>query len=456
MAVQPAPTQSARSSDRALWVVIGLGLAITVAMLALATRFRPISDDYIHIGRVLDLGVVGSTADWFVTLLPGVPGVLTISLFAWFAGLAPWSLAYVPYTLFLCSILYLLGAVFLRPLVTREKRRLAWLLAVVFPPLWFLSIGNLFPQHDVINAFGMLSWISNGYRVHLPLLILIFFFAMNRWAGQSRTGFWLGLVGSAFLSLNFLNALPDMAAYFLLAAGTALWLWWRARRADMRPRSPLIAVNLGIAIGMVAGLVILAMSPGTSARAERHPLQFALSTAPETAVYQFTVFLREMMNVSNGLVLLAAVALGSVLALRVDATTHTSGLSVVRLRAIQALVLTGLLVFTGVLGETLTYGAVFHRWALLQVEFAAVMLIGLYLGYRFGTRWSSGWVSNASVAVICLALAASLIPLTNVTRLATDRLERWTSGESASVSFLEDREQPGLRDWWLLIDASRR
>ena len=108
------------------------------------------------------------------------------------------------------------------------------------------------------------------------------------------------------------------------------------------------------------------------------------------------------------------------------------------------------------LGETLTYGAVFHRWALLQVEFAAVMLIGLYLGYRFGTRWSSGWVSNASVAVICLALAASLIPLTNVTRLATDRLERWTSGESASVSFLEDREQPGLREWWLLIDASRR
>lgn len=437
-------------------LVFAVALTLTLGMLVVATQFRPISDDYIHIGRVIELGVVGSTADWFITLLPGIPGVFLMSSFAWWASEAPWGAAYVPYVALVCSVLYLLGVVVLWPLVQAGRRWVAWMLAAAFPPLWLLSIGNLFPQHDVINAYGMLGWFSAGYRVHLPVLIVTFFFLINCWKGGVRSGLLVGFLGGFLLAMSFLNVLPDMIAYLLIAAGTAGYLAWQACSERASQWSPGVLINLTFAFGIAGGLAALFVSPGTAARTERHPLQFTWESAPSTALYQLTVFLREMMNISNGLVLIAAVSLGLYLAVRQSPAQRLLVQRTMGLRAVQAVALTVLLIGSGVVGETLTYGAVFHRWAVLQVEFIAIMLVGLLIGQRLARRFTPESTRIAAPLVTIAILTVALVPLLNVAQLAIDRRETWETGEAAPVSFLEDREQAGLREWWAVIDTYRR
>ena len=438
-----------------LWPIVLMSGALTVGMIAIATQFRPIADDYIHIGRVMQLGVLPSTTDWFMTFLPGFFGVLLISLFTSLYGSVPDSLAYVPYAFFLVAVLYTVGLTVLFPFTRSLRATTPWLLALATPPLWLLSMGNLFPEYDIINTFGMMSWISNGYRAHLPLLILIFFFWMNCWRGSRLVGFTVGLFGMVFLTLNFLNALPDIAAYFALAIGTASYYAWQRTRRPGSTNTPVIAVNLGIAVGALAGLAILLLSPGTTSRTDEIPVQFSLESAIETIPYQLVVFLREMMNISHALVFVAAISIGITAARISGAPIERNGLSRLKTMALQATALTFLVLGTGVIGETLTYAAIFHRWVVLQIEFVAILLVGLWIGALVGLRNPRSTTQRWAYVVTVGVLLAALVPLVNVANFAAERKRTWESGQPAPVSYMVDREQLMLLDWWKAIEERR-
>ena len=429
-------------------LVSGAAIAVTLAMVALGTQFRPIADDYFHIGRVMEMGVVGSTADWYVTLLPGFFGVLLMSIFALPFGAVPDYLAYVPYTAFVVATLYLVGFTLLRPFYTRGNRGVVLLLSAVVPPLWLLSMGNLFPQYDVINAFGMLSWISNGYRFHLPLMILIFFFWMNWWSGRRGWGVIVGGLGMLFLTLNFLNPLPDIAAYFALCTGTGAYWAWRARGSATREQDTRIAINASMAAGVLGGLLFLLFSPGTSSRMDAKPLQFTLEAALQSVPYQFMIFLREMANISHLLVLAGAVGLSLLVSSRLGDNRRDRCLPMVRFMTITAIALSSLLLVTGMIGETLTYNAIFHRWVVLQVEFVAIVLVGLWIGLKI-TASKRRQPSIVLAGLVTLAaVVAACIPLLNVLELSVERRQLWDSGQPAPVSYMVDREQEIFRDWW--------
>lgn len=438
-----------------IWPITVMSGALTAGMIAIATQFRPIADDYIHIGRVMQMGILPSTADWFMTFLPGFFGVLLISLFTGVYGSVPDSLAYVPYTLFLVAVLYVVGLTVLRPFARSLRATTPWLFALTAPPLWLLSMGNLFPEYDIINAFGMMNWISNGYRAHLPLLILVFFFWMNWWRGSTLVGFLLGLLGLMFLTLNFLNALPDIAAYFALALGTAGYYAWQRKRRPAATSTPIIAVNLGMASGALAGLVILLLSPGTTSRTDEIPVQFSLSSAIQVIPYQVVVFLREMMNVSHAVVFLAAISIGVIAAQLSGAQVMQIGQSRLKVMSVQAIALTVLILGTGVIGETLTYAAIFHRWVVLQIEFVAILLVGLWIGARVARRNPGRGTQRWAYVVIVGALVTALVPLVNVAGFAAERKRTWESGQPAPVSYMVDREQLMLKDWWDVIQERR-
>ena len=438
-----------------LWPIFMIAGVIALGMITVGTQFRPIADDYIHIGRVAEMGILSSTTDWFSTFLPGFFGVLLISLFTSLFGSVPDSFAYVPYTLFLVIVLYLVGLTLIFPLTQRLRTATPWLFALTIPSLWLLSMGNIFPQYDIINTFGMLSWISNGYRAHLPLLILIFFFWMNWWRSSAVTGTLIGFLGMLFLTLNFLNALPDIAAYFALALGSALFYAWRYRMQPGRTNSRLIAVNAGMAGGALVGLAILLLSPGTTSRTDAIPIQFSLPAALQVIPYQVAIFLREMMNISHAIVLIAAISLGALLTQMSRTTVEAGGLSRLRLMSLQAVFLTLLVLGTGVVGETLTYAAIFHRWVVLQVEFVSIVLIGLWAGAAMTIRYPS-WIGRRWVSVVlALALMTAVIPLTNIVEFSVERKRVWETGRPAPVSYMPDREQPMLQEWWAVIEQGR-
>ena len=438
-----------------IWPVVAISGALTVGMIAIATQFRPIADDYIHIGRVMQMGILPSTIDWFLTFLPGFFGVLLISLFTGLYGSVPDSLAYVPYTMFLVGILYFVGLTALFPFTQSLRVSTPWLLAVAFPSLWLLSMGNLFPEYDIINTFGMMSWISNGYRAHLPLLILVFFFWMNWWRGSNLIGFLVGLFGMVFLTLNFLNALPDIAAYFALALGTAGYYAWHRMRQRGSSKSPVIFANLGMAAGSLAGLAILLLSPGTTSRTDEIPVQFSLESAIQIIPYQTIVFLREMMNVSHAIVFGAAITMGIIVSQLRGGPIQRIGLSHLKAMSTQAIVLTFLLIGTGVIGETLTYAAIFHRWVVLQIEFVAIVLVGLWIGALIALQTPKLSTQRWPYAMMVGALLTALVPLVNVANFAAERKRAWESGQPAPVSYMVDREQLMLRDWWNVIEEQR-
>ena len=454
--VQVRDETSRRRLDGATWSIIALAAALTAGMIAVGTQFRPIADDYIHIGRVTQMGIFSSSAEWFVSFLPGFFGVLLISFFASFFGTVPDSLAYVPYTLFLVLVLYALGVTLLYPFSGSLRSAVVWLTALVFPPLWLLSMGNVFPEYDIINVFGMMSWISNGYRAHLPLLIIVFFFWMNWWRGSKVTGFVIGLLGMVFLTLNFLNALPDIAAYFALATGSAAVFAWRYRKRPAQRDAVLVAVHTGLAVGTLLGLMILLLGPGTTSRTDEIPIQFSLESAIQVVPYQFTVFVREMMNVSHALTFLAAICVGVILSRRSDDAVRSSALTRLRMMAAQGTALLLLLLGTGVMGETLTYAAIFHRWVVLQIEFVVIVLIGLWLGALLGARRPVQSFLRWAPAVLVLCLLVTVIPLINVAQFAAERRQMWETGQPAPVSYMLDREQAMLQDWWIIIDEDAR
>ena len=425
-----------------------LSILLVIAMVVLATQFRPIADDYFHIGRIMEMGVMGSTADWYRTLLPGFVGVLIMSIFAAPFGVVPDYLAYVPYTAFVVAVLYLLGVTLLKPFLTRTNRTFILLLASAIPPLWLLSMGNVFPEYDVINAFGMLSWISNGYRLHLPILLLVFFFWMNWWRFSRFWGIVIGGLGMFVLTLSFLNPLPDIAAYFTLCASLGLAFVFRSRK-DSSPRSlTRAAINAAMALGVLAGLLFLLLSPGTTSRIDAKPLQFTLESALLSIPYQVQVFLREMMNVSHVVVLIGAIGLSLLAANQLTNQQLKGCLAAVRYMTMIALVLTGLLLFTGIVGETLTYNAIFHRWVVLQTQFVAIVLIGLWAGLWWASTRKKQMPLSIAGAAIGVALLVAIIPMVRVYDLAIERRQLWETGQPAPVSYMVDREQAIFQEWW--------
>lgn len=431
-----------------------LSIVLVIAMVVLATQFRPIADDYFHIGRIMEMGVIGSTADWYRTLLPGFIGVLVMSIFAAPFGVVPDYLAYVPYTAFVVAVLYLLGVTLLKPFSSRTNLTSNLLLASVIPPLWLLSMGNVFPEYDVINTFGMLSWISNGYRLHLPILLLIFFFWMNWWRFSRFWGIMIGGLGMVVLTLSFLNPLPDIAAYFVLCAGSSLFFAYQSKRNSKPHSLTTAAINASMALGVLGGLLLLLLSPGTTSRIDAKPLQFTLESALLSVPYQLQVFLREMMNVSHLVVLIGAVGLALLAAYQLTTQQITRCFSAVRYMTLVTLVLTGLLLFTGILGETLTYNAIFHRWVVLQIQFVAIVLIGFW-GALWGisTRKQQIPLSIAGV-VTGVALFVAIIPMVRVYDLAIERRQVWETGQPAPISYMVDREQLIFQEWWDKIRPS--
>jgi hypothetical protein len=421
-----------------------LSLTLIGALLFIATISRPIADDYIHIHRVLDIGIIGSTSAWFFELLGGFLGVGVVSIFAWLVGTLPLSVGYLPYMLFILVVLYVAVLLLLRMTTSSIRVRLIWILALTGPALWLLSIGNLFPEHDLINIYGMLTWISAGYRVHLPVLFVIVLIAISlvkaRNAGTLLSSAVIG-ISFAFMSLN---VLPDLASY----AASALLLAFLCRSQD----SSRNLVSFGC--GIVIGTLLLYLTPATAARVSRHPLLLELSTAPASFGTNIIDYVREMVNPSNVLVLLGALSLGTAivrLSPRNDDAfaEHTRELG----KWVTVLVaLTGLLILSGALGDTLTYGGVFHRWSVLQIEFLTIIAVGLWLAFRFTRKQGLPTFALASLVFI---VAASYIPLVNLYHLSTAREAMWTSGSPAPVGFMEDRENTRYAQLWEEIDARR-
>ena len=442
-------------------LICGLYAVVSLAslgwLLFIATLLRPVMDDYIHQGRVIELGIVGSTADWFTSLLSGFLGVLTISVFAATAVQLPLWLSYVPYVLFLVVTFFALGLVLLRPLFPVRHPWQMVALALTVPAMWFLSVANFFPEYDAINALGMLNWVSNGYRVHLPIMFVVAYLIFSAWRPPGFTAPVMALATGLILGFSFLNLLPDLAAYALISiVGSAMLRLRQTARSDSDPRGNLPATSLlALGSGLVVAGMGLALSPGTSARAERHPLQFSLEAAPGTFLMQVWNFLREMMNVSNILVLITALAIGLLAAhgLSHAARRHASQRLTFWLASLVLLLL--LLIGSGALGETLTYGAIFHRWSVLQVEFVVFVLMGLTLGCWASIRVNPP-VRHMLVAAGLVALIATSIPLSNVTRLADSRLAVWETGAPAPLSYLQDREQLTLNEWWTVVEEYRR
>lgn len=438
----------ARSTGRIVFPISALALTITVAMIVVATQFRPIADDYFHIGRVMEMGILGSTADWYRTLLPGVLGVLLMSLFASPFGHVPDFMAYIPYTAFVVGVLYILGLTLLKPYRARTNRKAIAALAATVPPLWLLSMGNLFPQYDIINVFGMMSWISNGYRVHLPFLLFAFFLWMNWWQGSRLSGGLVGGVGMLVLTLNFLNPLPDIAAYFFLCTAVAIHQALRSTGTSPARLATPVVINGSMAAGVLVGFLFLFLSPGTASRIDTKPLQFSWESALTGFPQQALIFLREMMNVSHVLVLVGALGISLLAASSLTSQERRRCAQEVRFMSVVALALLALLFGTGIIGETLTYNAIFHRWAVLQIQFVVVVLLGLWLGMWMATaakRTPSPAVAGAATAV---ALLASVVPLLDVYQLSIERRQVWETGQPAPVSFMVDREQAIFQDWW--------
>ncbi len=434
-----------------------VSLTAIVWLLFIATRLRPLMDDYIHQGRVIELGILGSTADWFATLLSGFLGVLTISAFSATAVQLPLWLSYVPYVFFLIATFLVLGLVLLKPLLPSRQPLRTTALALTMPPLWFLSVANVFPEYDAINALGMLNWISNGYRVHLPIIFLIAYLIFSAWRPPGVTAPVMALATGLILGFSFLNLLPDLAAYALISFLGALGLWLQRRTrpdGDQQTHQPATSL-LALGSGLVLAGIGLAMSPGTSARAERHPLQFSLEAAPNTFLTQVWNFLREMMNVSNILVLIAATAVGLLAAQGLSRAAKRHALQRLIFYLVSLALLLLLLIGSGALGETLTYGAIFHRWSVLQIEFAVFVVMGLMVGYRASDTMKAP-VHNLLVAAGLVALLSTFVPLANVTRLADDRLAVWETGAPAPMSYLQDREQQTLNEWWAIVEDYRQ
>lgn len=414
-------------------------------------------DDYIHQGRVIELGILGSTVDWFATLLSGFLGVLMISVFSATAVQLPLWLSYVPYLLFLIATFFVLGLVLLKPLFPVRKPVRATALALTVPPLWFLSVANVFPEYDAINALGMLNWISNGYRVHLPIIFVIVYLIFSAWRPPGVTAPAMALTTGVILGFSFLNLLPDLAAYALVSFLGAIGLRLRQRRrpdGGQQENQPAMSL-LALGAGLVLAGITLAISPGTSARAERHPLQFSLEAAPDTFLTQVWNFLREMMNVSNILVLIAAIAVGLLAAQGFSHAARGHALQRLRFWLASVALLLVLLIGSGALGETLTYGAIFHRWSVLQIEFTVFVLIGLTVGCSASDKMNPRAQKLLVIAGL-VALLSTFVPLANVTRLADDRLAVWETGAPAPLSYLQDREQQTLNEWWIIVEDYRQ
>ena len=434
--------------------VSAVSILLVIAMILLATQFRPIADDYFHIGRVMEMGVLGSTADWYRTLLPGFVGVLLMSIFAAPFGVVPDYLAYIPYTTFVVAVLYFLGVTLLKPFLTSHGRSFILLLASAIPPLWLLSMANVFPEYDVINTFGMLSWISNGYRLHLPILLLIFFLWMNWWRFSKSWGIVISGLGMLLLTLSFLNPLPDIAAYFVLCAGSSLFFASQSKRNSKPHSSTRAAINASMALGVLGGLTFLLLSPGTTSRIDAKPLQFTLESALLSVPYQLQVFLREMTNVSHLVVLIGVFGLALLAAHQLTTQQIMRCLIAVRYMTLTTLFLTGLLLFTGIMGETLTYNAIFHRWMVLQMQFVAIVLIGFWAAlWWISTRDKQIPLPIAGVAT-GVALLIAIIPMVRVYDLATERRQVWETGQPAPISYMVDREQLIFQEWWDKIRPS--
>lgn len=434
-----------------------ISLTALAWLLLIATRLRPIMDDYIHLGRVIEMGVLGSTTNWFTTLLPGFAGVLVISLFSALAIQLPVSLFYVPYVLFLIITLFVLGVVLMRALFTMSPRWQLLAFALTIPPLWFLSVANVFPQYDVINALAMMNWISSGYRVHLPIMFVIAYLIFSMWQPPGRTAPVVAFAAGLVFGWSFLNLLPDLAAYVAISLVGGVTLWRRARHdSGNEAAKPVSAMSLlALGGGLVIGGIGLAISPGTAARAERHPLQFSWDGIAGALMFEVWNFLREMMNVSNLPVLIAAISMGLIAAHAMTNSTRQSAIHRLRFWLASLLLLLVLLIGSGAFGETLTYAAIFHRWPVLQVQFITIIVTGLLLGlYLYPRIRTQMWRTGAAIGVV--ALAAVFIPLQSLSDLAEDRRQMWDSGAPAPLTYLQDREQDTLRDWWHVVVEYRQ
>lgn len=417
---------------------------VIICLIGIATLFRPIADDYIHISRVLDMGLWGSTAGWFTELLGGFLGVGIISVFTSLAGNLPLSLGYVPYVIFLIVVLYTVLLFQLRTVTSSLRPKILWLLALTGPALWLLSVGNLFPEHDIINAIGMLGWIANGYRVHLPLIFVILLIGVGAIRSTTRMSIALCAALGVTFAFTSLNILPDLASYAL--AAFALSYLFKAQKGPWN--------FAGLGAGVVIGTFLLYLTPATAARTARHPLQWDISTAPGVYIRNIADYLREMTNPSNAFVLLGAVALGVAVIHLSRMTPEVLDLRRKELKLwVAALVMLAfLLVLSGAAGDTLTYGGVYHRWSLLQIEFTAIIAVGLWISLRIPQVKSA---LILALSGLVLVIVVSFIPLMNVYELATSREAQWSTGGPAPIGFMEDREHSDYARLWAEIDARR-
>jgi len=435
-----------RLSARIL-IIISVVSWVLVLWVFNATRYlRPVADDYC-IGVRADLGPIGGFVNDFLTwsgfvtpsfltnLLVGIPlakGPL------WIASSITFVLAGLSLTFLVATVFGLVGGFgsgykrwFIRAILLAPLAMVSWWTFLWFP----LEMSTESPMDEL--AIGLTHWQNLNSAYVIPTALILGAALLLLRGSLRRT--WLIALLSAVLGLvaGLMGPTFGMAALLTLLL-LASWVALHNSEGKSRQLPDLLFTGLGV----VLGLGIAYISPGTQARAsifESNDIAFApdslvgwiMGIIPEN----FTMFGELLFHWGSLIVILFFFGLGFFSTRKFVTLKSEKALPIAIGLATFGVALTSATIIT----DTLSYGAYWHLSSIAVVAYGVCASVGFWAG---GLLSRQGFESAALVAsfALLIGLTAGVGSSLDLSTSIVEREAVWRDGPASIPGIIEDRE----------------
>lgn len=430
------------------------GVAIIAYVIWTARLLRPIADDYC-LAQAAGKGFFGSLSFWFTTWSGDVTARVSDYVWVGFPLVAlPWGVASaLPFVATSAALTAVVLALLAGGASGALRAQAPWLFLVpILPVAWWaywwipVRVGAMRSDGsgdgltvDLANSITTWQTVNSAY-VLLPCVLLLLLLVARpilrrSWKISVPVFLALGFViGTAGLVLAGATLLAISAA---VVAQVALRLRWRTA----------VLPAVALCSGLLVGVVISYLSPGSRARAEILAENPALDPVTLSSLWDW-VFPQAIGEWLSGLVnwgsLLAFVLVGGMGFLATRAGLRAD---VVRLERVSAGLVgfSFLLSLTNRASEAFAYPAFWHQISTRTFIFLALSLLAVSVGARLAT-FKQGFLVIVP-AVFALGLVAAATSMVTLSGSVQERFSRWEAGPAPLGSISDTAESWSAECW---------
>ena len=435
-----------RLSTRVLIAASVVSWVLVLWVFNAARYLRPVADDYC-IGVRADLGPIGGFVNDFLTWSGFVTPSFLTNLFVgiplangplWFASSITFVLAGISIAFLVATVFGLIGGFdngfktwFIRAFLIAPLALVSWWTFLWFP----LEMSTDSPMDEL--AIGLTHWQNLNSAYVIPTALILGAALLLLRDSLKRT-WWVTLLSVVLgLVTGLMGPTFGLAALLTLVL-LAIWIAQHDSEGKRRKLLDLLFAGLGV----VVGLGIAYLSPGTQARAsifESNEVTFApdslvgwiMGIIPEN----FTMFGELLFHWGSLILIVLFVGLGFLATRKFMDLKTEKVLPIAIGLATFGVALTSATIVT----DALSYGAYWHSSSIAVVAYGVCASVGFWAGGLLARQGFESAVLVASFALL-VGLTGGIGSSLDLSTSIVEREAAWRDGPAPIKGIIEDRE----------------